>query len=345
MSDVLLVTGGCGFIGSNFVRHWLAGGARRVVVYDLMTYAARRENLQDIWDNPALSVVVGDIADHSLVRQTCQQNGVSRIVHFAAQSHVDQSILTPLIFTQTNTLGTHVLLEVCRELGLKFHQVSTDEVYGDVPAGERRHETDPVRPRSPYAASKAAAEQLALAYHITYDLYVTVTRGSNTVGPYQYPEKVLPLFATGALRGQPLPLYGDGLQQRDYMDVSDHCAAIETVLLRGESGGIYNVGTQQEIDNRTLAATVVAQLGADPALIRHVTDRPGHDRRYAVDTTRLRGLGWQPRFTPLEAVARAARWYADNPWWWQPILRGEFANYYQQQYSQRLRESAGEADQ
>lgn len=337
VGPVLLVTGGCSFIGSNFVRWWLAGTTgTRVVVYDALTYAGRRENLAELWDRPDLSLVVGDITDLARVRQTCLEEGVTTIVNFAAQSHVDQSITAPLVFTDTNVRGTHALLEVARELGLRFHQVSTDEVYGDVPAGQRRAEGDPLAPRSPYSASKAAADHLALAYHATYGLAVTITRGSNTVGPYQYPEKVLSLFATNVLRGEPLPLYGDGLQQRDYMHVQDHCAAIATVLRSGQSGEIYNVGTGTELSNLDLAHAVLDTLGGDRALIRHVTDRPGHDRRYAVDTRKLRALGWRCGFTPLQAVTEAARWYAENAWWWQPIREGDFREYYRRQYAERL---------
>lgn len=341
-SAVLLVTGGCGFIGSNFVRWWLEHSpGTRVVVYDNLTYAGRRENLAELRDRPDLRLVVGDIADLALVRQTCLEEGVTTVVNFAAESHVDQSIAAPLLFTETNVRGTHALLEVARELGLRFHQVSTDEVYGDVPAGERRTEGDPLSPRSPYAASKAAADHLALAYHVTYGLTVTVTRGSNTVGPYQYPEKVLPLFATSVLRGEPLPLYGDGLQQRDYMHVRDHCAAIAAVLRCGQPGEVYNVGTGTELTNLQLAQAVLDTLGGEWGLIRHVADRPGHDRRYAVDIRKLRALGWRCALTPLQAVTDAARWYAENGGWWRPIREGDFREYYRRQYAERL-EGAGD---
>lgn len=335
--DVLLVTGGCGFIGSNFVRWWLEQApGTRVVVYDNLTYAGRRENLADLWGRPDLTLVVGDITDLDAVRRTCVQEGVTAVVNFAAESHVDRSISAPLRFTITNVQGTHALLEVARDLRLRFHQVSTDEVYGDVPPGERRTERDPLAPRSPYAASKAAADHLALAYHTTYGLAVTVTRGSNTVGPYQYPEKVLPLFATNALLGEPLPLYGDGLQQREYLHVQDHCAAIAAALRRGQPGEVYNVGTGTELSNITLARTVLGTLGCSMDLIRHVTDRPGHDRRYAVHTSALQALGWRARFTSLQAVQDAARWYQLNAWWWSPIRAGAFQAYYHQQYAARL---------
>ncbi|GGR93417.1 dTDP-glucose 4,6-dehydratase [Deinococcus sedimenti] len=334
--NVLLVTGGCGFIGSQFVRWWLGREpGDRIVVLDHLTYAGRVENLTGLWEHPHLSFHHADVADEEAVRRICTEEAVTAIVNFAAESHVDQSIVSPLAFTRTNVLGTHVLLEVARTLGLRFHQVSTDEVYGDVPAPQRRTERDVLVPRSPYAASKAAAEHLVQAYFETYALHVTVTRGSNTVGPYQYPEKVLPLFATNALLGHPLPLYGDGHQQRDYMHVDDHCAAIALVLRRGQPGEIYNVGTGCEMSNLELARTVLDTLHADPALIQHVADRPGHDRRYAVDTARLGALGWTPRFTPDQAVARAAAWYPENRWWWEPIRAGAFRAFYRQQYEGR----------
>lgn len=336
------MTGGCGFIGSNFVRFWLHRHPEsRVVVYDRLTYAGRRENLTGLWGHSGLSLVVGDIADQAAVRGACQENGTDLIVNFAAESHVDRSILGPLAFTDTNVRGTQVLLEVARELGLRLHHVSTDEVYGDIPEGRRSEETSPLSPRSPYAASKAAADHLVGAYHVTYGLPVTITRGANTVGPYQHPEKALPLFSTNALLGEPLPLYGDGLQRRDYTHVGDHCRGIETVLLRGESGQVYNVGTGEEITNREMARIVLETLGGNQGLVRHVADRPGHDRRYAMNVDKLRALGWEPGCGPREAVARAARWYAANRWWWEPIRGGEFRSYYRRQYAHRLTGDAG----
>jgi dTDP-glucose 4,6-dehydratase len=333
----LLVTGGCGFIGSNFVRYWLSEHPEgRIVVYDKLTYAGRRENLADLWDDSRLTLVVGDIADTELVRSTCQDSGVDLIVNFAAETHVDQSILGPLVFTDTNVRGTHVLLEVARELGLRLHHVSTDEVYGHIPDGHQSVETDALAPRSPYAASKAAADQLVQAYHITYGLPVTITRGANNVGPYQYPEKAVPLFATNVILGEPLPVYGDGLQMRDYAHVYDHCTGIEAVLLHGEIGGVYNVGTGREMTNLEMVDIVLDTLGGDPGLVRHVADRPGHDRRYSMNVDSLRALGWTPQYNPREAVAQAARWYAANRAWWEPIRSGEFREYYEKQYAGRL---------
>ncbi|GGS25443.1 dTDP-glucose 4,6-dehydratase [Deinococcus knuensis] len=333
----LLVTGGCGFIGSRFVERWRAAHpAQPVVVLDSLTYAGRPENLAGL-RGPALHLEVASITDADAVRRVCDQYGVGGIVNFAAQTHVDQSILGSLEFTHTNVLGTHTLLEVARERGIHLHQVSTDEVYGDVPAPHHSLETDPLTPRSPYAASKAAADHLVLAYHQTHGSSVTVTRAANNVGPRQHLEKALALFATNALLGLPLPLYGDGLQQRDYMHVDDHCAAIELVLRGGASGGVFNVGTGLELSNRRMAQLVTQALGLPDAPVRHVSDRPGHDRRYSLNTDRVQALGWAPDFTPEQAVLSAARWYAANRAWWEPIRRSEaFAAYYERQYAARL---------
>lgn len=333
----LLVTGGCGFIGSNFVRYWLERHpADRVVVYDKLTYAGRKENLHDLWDSPRLSLIEADIADLGEARRACREHQIDLIVNFAAETHVDQSILGPLIFTDTNVRGTHVLLEVARELGLRLHHISTDEVYGHIPDQHQSVEADPLAPRSPYAASKAAADQLVQAYHITYGLPVTITRGANNVGPYQYPEKAVPLFATNALLGEALPVYGDGLQMRDYAHVYDHCTGIEAVLLRGEIGQVYNVGTGREMTNLEMVDIVLETLHKDRRLIQHVTDRPGHDRRYSMNVDKLRALGWAPEYDPRHAVAEAARWYAENRSWWGPIRSGEFREYYDRQYAERL---------
>ncbi|WP_027482715.1 dTDP-glucose 4,6-dehydratase [Deinococcus pimensis] len=332
----ILVTGGCGFIGSNFVRYWLSEHDSNIVILDKLTYAGRRENLQDLWQDPRLTLVVGDIVDQELVRRTCRDHHVDLIVNFAAETHVDQSILGPLVFTDTNVRGTHVLLEVARELGLRLHHISTDEVYGHIPDGHQSVETDPLSPRSPYAASKAAADQLVQAYHITYGMPVTITRGANNVGPYQYPEKAVPLFSTNAILGEPIPVYGDGLQMRDYAHVHDHCTGIEAALLHGRPGEVYNVGTGREMTNLEMVDIVLATLGKGRDLVRHVTDRPGHDRRYSMNVDKLRALGWHPRFDPREAVAEAARWYAENRAWWEPIRSGEFRAYYDRQYAERL---------
>lgn len=338
----ILVTGGCGFIGSNFVRYWIEQHPEdQILVYDKLTYAGRRENLDDLWADSRLSLVVGDIGDQALVRQTCQSQGTDLIVNFAAETHVDQSILGPLVFTETNVRGTHVLLEVARELGIRLHHISTDEVYGHIRDDHQSVETDELAPRSPYAASKAAADQLVQAYAITYGMPVTITRGANNVGPYQYPEKAVPLFSTNAILGEPLPVYGDGKQMRDYAHVYDHCTGIETVLQKGEVGQVYNVGTGQEMTNLEMVDIVLQTLGKEKSLIRHVLDRPGHDRRYSMNVNKLRALGWEPRYEPRQAVAEAVRWYQANQAWWSPIRSGEFRDYYEKQYAKRLEGAQG----
>jgi len=329
----LLVTGGCGFIGSNFTRFWLERHPDdRVIVLDKLTYAGRPENLHDLLHHPRLTLLVGDILDHDVVLQTCGDQDVSLIVHFAAETHVDQSIHTPLAFTRTNALGTHVLLEVARQLGCHFHYASTDEVYGQVLDGQPRVECDALDPRSPYSASKAAGEHLVKASVVTYGLRATITRGSNTVGPYQHVEKAVPLFSTNALLSEPLPVYGDGLQMRDYLHVLDHCAGVAAVLEAGAPGETYNLGAGSEITNMRMAQVILETLGRPFSLIRHVRDRPGHDRRYSMNVSKLRALGWQPRHTAEESIAATARWYAQNSWWWEPLRDGEFRSYYERQY-------------
>lgn len=335
MGRVQLITGGAGFIGANYVHHVLAHQPEdRVVVLDKLTYAGNLDNLRDVAGDPRYAFVQADICDRVAVLDAIQRHGVDCIVNFAAETHVDRSILDPDAFIQTDVVGTHVLLEVARELNLRYHQVSTDEVYGHVATGASL-EDDPVVPRSPYAASKTAGDLLVNAYHVTYGLHTTITRGSNTIGPYQYPEKALALFATNALSEEPLPIYGDGLQERDYMWAGDHCAAIALVLARGAPGMVYNVGTGTSITNLEMARLLLDTLGRPHALLQHVTDRPGHDRRYALDTTRLRALGWAPAVTTHAAITQAARWYADNAWWWTPIKSGSFREYYERNYAHR----------
>jgi len=335
MGRTLLVTGGAGFIGANFVHHVLATAPDdRVVVYDKLTYAGNLDNLRDVAGDPRYAFVHADICDAGAVEAAVTGHGVDTIVNFAAETHVDRSILEPDAFIHTDVVGTYTLLEAARRHGLRYHQVSTDEVYGHVPTGASK-ETDPLAPRSPYAASKAAGDLLAYAYHVTYGLHTTVTRGSNNVGPYQYPEKVVSLFATNAIDGQPLPLYGDGLQQRDYQWVGDHCEAIDVVLRLGAAGEAYNVGTGTSITNLEMVRLVLTALGKPESLVRHVADRPGHDRRYALDVSRVCALGWRSRHTPQEAVVLAARWYAENEWWWRPIKSGAFREYYERMYGSR----------
>ena len=335
----LMITGGAGFIGSNFVRYMLEKYPDyHVVVYDKLTYAGNLDNLKDVAERFAdrYAFARGDICDASTVRETIRERNVDTIINFAAETHVDRSIMSPDAFIQTDVYGTYVLLEAARELGLeRYHQVSTDEVYGHVPEGASQ-EADPVTPRSPYAASKASGDLMVNAYHVTYGLQVTISRGANNIGPYQYPEKVVPLFVTNAIDDLPLPLYGDGLQVRDYHYVLDHCEAIDLVLHEGKLGDIYNIGTGSEMRNVDMTHLILELLGKPETLIQPVRDRPGHDRRYALDVTKIRGLGWEPAHSCEDAIREAVRWYVENEWWWRPIKSGErYQEYYKRQYEGR----------
>ena len=332
-----LITGGAGFIGANFTHYLLRKYADiKVVVYDKLTYAGNLDNLLDADDDPRYAFVLGDIADADTVAAAIRDHQIDTIVNFAAESHVDRSIMNPDAFVKTDVYGTYVLLEAARRFNLeRYHQISTDEVYGHVPVGSSR-ETDPLEPRSPYAASKASADLMVNAYHITYGLPVTITRGSNNIGPYQYPEKVIPLFVTNAMDDVPLPLYGDGLQMRDYQYVEDHCEGIDAVLQHGQIGEVYNVGTGSELRNLEMTHLVLDTLGKPSSLIQPVTDRPGHDRRYSLDVSKLRALGWQPRHSCAEAVVKTVRWYQANEWWWRKIKSGEhYREFYQRLYAGR----------
>jgi dTDP-glucose 4,6-dehydratase len=272
------------------------------------------------------------------VEETLQKYGIDTIVNFAAETHVDRSIISPDAFIQTDVYGTYVLLEAARKFGsLRLNQVSTDEVYGHIEGDHSSLETDCLAPRSPYAASKASGDLLVRAYHITYGLPVTITRGANNIGPYQYPEKVVPLFVTNALNDLPLPVYGDGQQMRDYQYVMDHCEGIDLVLHRGQIGEIYNIGTGKEITNLAMVEILLDELDKPRSLIQHVEDRPGHDRRYSLNVGKIMDLGWKPAHTCEEAIRKAARWYGENPWWWEPIRSGEFQEYYQRVYGSRKR--------
>lgn len=334
----LLVTGGAGFIGSNFVRYMLNRHADiNVVVYDKLTYAGNLDNLLPVSEDSRYKFVRGDIADREAVAAALASNDIDTVVNFAAESHVDRSILNPDAFIQTNSLGTFVLLDESRKHGVeRFLQVSTDEVYGSIPEGFFK-EGDPLEPNSPYAASKASGDLMARAYYVTYGLNTVITRGSNTFGPYQYPEKLLPLFISNALDDEPLPLYGDGRQVRDWLYVEDHCSGIETVLLKGEPGEAYNIGGENERHNIDVVRQMLAILGKPESLIRQVEDRPGHDRRYALDTTKLHNLGWQQAYSFEEALEATVEWYVKNEWWWRKIKSGEFREYYERQYGKRLR--------
>lgn len=331
----LLVTGAAGFIGSNFVQLALAERPDwEIVNLDKLTYAGNLENLKDIESDPRYRFVKGDICDRSLVLEAVR--GCDAIVNFAAETHVDRSIMEPMAFLRTDMEGTFVLLEAVREGGAgRLLQVSTDEVYGSIASGAA-DETYPIRPSSPYSASKAGADLLCLSYWTTYGTPVTITRGANTIGPYQYPEKVIPLFATNALDDIRLPLYGDGLQARDYTHVEDHCRGILLVLEKGETGEVYNIGAGNEMQNIDMARSLLAEIGKPESLIEHVKDRPGHDRRYALDSRKLRSLGWQPRHDATEALRATVRWYAENRWWWEPIKSGDhYKEYYRRQYEER----------
>ena len=326
----VLVTGGAGFIGSQFVRHLVAAGDD-VVVLDRLTYAGNRANLE----GAGHEFHEGDIADPDAVAAAAA--GCDAIVNFAAESHVDRSILGPADFIRTDVLGTHVLLEHARAHGLRHVQVSTDEVYGDVePGAPGCTEDAPLRPSSPYSASKAGGDMQALAYARTYGTDALITRGANTYGPRQYPEKFLPLFVTNALDGEPLPVYGDGRQRREWLHVEDHCAAIHLALREGAAGEVYNVGGQER-ENMDVVKRILELTGASPDLVRHVDDRPGHDRRYAVDSTKLRALGWQPQHSfDATGLAETVEWYRENRGWWEPIKSGDYRAYYERQYAARL---------
>jgi dTDP-glucose 4,6-dehydratase len=336
----LLITGGAGFIGSNFVRYMLEKHPDyHVVVLDKLTYAGNLDNLKDVAERFAgrYAFIRGDIADAEVVAGAMQAHDVDAIVNFAAETHVDRSLLEPDAFIQTDVYGTYVLLEAANKYGIeRYHQVSTDEVYGDIPEGHSSVETDPLHARSPYSASKAGGDLMCLAYHNSFGTPVTLTRGSNNIGPYQYPEKVVPLFVTNAIDDLPLPLYGDGLQMRDYQYVLDHCEGIDVVLRQGELGEVYNLGTGVETENIIMARAILDLLGKPHSLIRHVTDRPGHDRRYSLNVDKIKALGWQSRHPFEAAIEKTVRWYADNAWWWRKIKSGEYREYYKAWYGQRL---------
>ena len=338
----IMVTGGAGFIGSNFVHYMLKQYPDyQIVVYDKLTYAGNLDNLKDVANDPRYHFVQGDICDASTVEETIQKYDVDTIVNFAAETHVDRSIINPDAFIQTSVYGTYVLLEAARKFNLeRYHQISTDEVYGHIPMGQSSREEDKLDPRSPYSASKASADLLVNSYFVTYNLPVTITRGSNNIGPYQYPEKVVPLFATNAIDEEPLPVYGDGRQMREYQYVEDHCEAIDIVLHKGKLGEIYNVGTGEEMENMEMVELLLETLNMPHDLIRHVADRPGHDRRYSLHLDKIKALGWTPRHTGREAVIKTVNWYKENEWWWRKIKSGEFKAYYQKQYGQRLAETA-----
>lgn len=334
----ILVTGGAGFIGSHLVRRLLASEQDSVVNLDALRYSGNLGNLADVTGHARYVFVQGDICDATTVERIVREHRIEAVINCAAETHVDRSIVEPGGFARTDVVGTGVLLEEARKAGVsRFVQVSTDEVYGSVEVGSSR-EDDRLDPRSPYSASKAGGDLLVRSYWATYGFPVLITRGSNTYGPNQYPEKFVPLFVTNAIDDQPLPLYGDGRYRRDWLSVFDHCGAIEHVLRHGEPGGIYNIGGGNERENIAVAGTILNHLGKPPTLLRFVQDRPGHDRRYAVDCSRLRALGWSPT-VPFETGLRATvDWYRDHQEWWRKIKSGEFRAYYEQMYGKRLKD-------
>ena len=336
MVDVL-VTGGAGFIGSNFVRYALdAHSDWRITTLDKLTYAGRLENLQDVMAHPRHTFVRGDVADAAVAAPLVRAADV--VVHFAAETHVDRSLMHAGDFITTDVFGTFVLLEAARasQRIRRFVQISTDEVYGNVPEGSSR-ETDELKPRNPYSASKAGADRLAYSYFATYEVPVIITRASNNYGPYQFPEKVIPLFVTNAVDDLQVPLYGDGLQVRDWLHVLDHCRAVDFLIEQGQNGEVYNVGGGNDVRNVDLTKRILELTGKGEALIRHVPDRQGHDRRYSVDTSKLRQLGWAPREAFDTGLAATVDWYRRNEWWWRPIKDGDpaFRSYYERQYGNR----------
>ena len=329
----LVVTGGAGFIGSNFVRYMLARyDDIEVINLDKLTYAGNLANLRDVEDDPRYTFVRGDICDAAVVVETLR--GAGAVVNFAAETHVDRSISGPQDFIRTDVLGTHTLLEAVREREIpRYLQISTDEVYGSTETGAFTEESD-LGPSSPYSASKAAGDLLVLAYHRTFGTPVLVTRSSNNYGAWQYPEKIVPLFITNAVDDQQLPVYGDGLNVRDWLHVDDNCAGIDLVLREGVPGQVYNIGGGNEVQNLALTRRILELLDKDDRLIRYVTDRPGHDRRYAIDCTKLKALGWRPEVEFEAGLARTVAWYRDHPEWWRPIKSGEWREYYARQYGE-----------
>jgi dTDP-glucose 4,6-dehydratase len=329
----LLVAGGAGFIGSNFVRHRVRDHGDEVVVLDKLTYAGRPENLKDLERHVRL--VVGAIEDPAAVAKALD-GGADALVNFAAETHVDRSISGPRAFVDTNVLGTAVLLEAARERDIaRFVHISTDEVYGSIAEGSFT-EQSPIVPSSPYSASKAGGDLLVLSYLHTYGLEALVCRGSNNYGPYQYPEKLIPLMILNALHGDRLPVYGDGLNVRNWLYVEDFASGISHALAHGRAGEVYNVGGPDEAPNIEVVKRIIELTGNDDSLIDHVTDRPGHDRRYSLGSEKIRALGWQPRVHFADGLARTVDWYRDNAWWWQPIRSGEYRAYYEQHYGRAL---------
>lgn len=331
-----LVTGGAGFIGSNFIHYLLEKYSNEIHITNLdkLTYAGNLDNLKDVESLPNYHFVRGDICDEKIVGELMQ--GMDVVVNFAAESHVDRSIGAPDDFIKTDVFGTFVLLEAARKHKVgKFVQISTDEVYGSILDGSFT-EDSPLMPSSPYSASKAGADRLAYSYFVTYKLPVIVTRCSNNYGPYQYPEKLIPLFVTNALDDKPLPIYGDGKNVRDWIFVSDHCSAIDFLIDNGKDGAVYNIGADNEHNNLEITDGILNELGKPQSLKTFVADRLGHDRRYSVDTTKLRNLGWRPKYDFPQAMAETVQWYVNNRWWWEKLKSGEYLKYYKANYQREF---------
>ena len=337
----IIVTGGAGFIGSNFIFHMLkAHPEDRIICLDKLTYAGNLSTLEPIMSKPNFRFVKMDICNRDAVYGLFEEEHPDMVVNFAAESHVDRSILNPEIFLETNIIGTSVLMDACRKYGIKrYHQVSTDEVYGDLPLDRPDlffTETTPIHTSSPYSSSKAGADLLVLAYHRTYGLPVTISRCSNNYGPYHFPEKLIPLMIINALHDKPLPVYGDGLNVRDWLYVEDHCRAIDLILQKGRVGEVYNVGGHNEMRNIDIVKLICKELGKPESLITYVKDRKGHDRRYAIDPTKIHNeLDWLPETKFVDGIKKTIRWYLDHEEWWQPIVSGEYQNYYEKMYGNR----------
>jgi dTDP-glucose 4,6-dehydratase len=332
----LLVTGGAGFIGSNFIRYMLSKYDYQLINLDKLTYAGNLENLDDVKNNPRYTFIHGDIADEKCVQEIFTQD-IDVVVNFAAESHVDRSIEDSGVFIRTNVEGTRVLLEAARRYGVeRFVQISTDEVYGSLETEGYFTEESPLDPGSPYSASKTAADLLAMAYFKTYNLPVIITRCSNNYGPYQFPEKLIPLMITNAIEDKPLPVYGDGLNVRDWLHVRDHCVALDLVMRQGKPGQVYNIGGNNERKNIDIVRRILKELGKPESLITLVKDRPGHDLRYAIDATKLKKeLNWLPTYTFEKGLQETVNWYCNNQKWWQKIKSGEYRKYYEQMYAHR----------
>lgn len=337
----IIVTGGAGFVGSNFVFHMLQGHPEyRIVCLDKLTYAGNLSTLEPVMENENFRFVKADICDRAAVYQLFEEEHPDMVVNFAAESHVDRSIENPGIFLETNIMGTAVLMDACRKYGIaRYHQVSTDEVYGDLPLDRPDlffTEDMPIHTSSPYSSSKASADLLVLAYHRTYGLPVTISRCSNNYGPYHFPEKLIPLMIINALHDKPLPVYGDGLNVRDWLYVEDHCRAIDLILHKGTVGEVYNVGGHNEMKNIEIVKLICRTLGKPESLIQFVTDRKGHDRRYAIDPTKIhRELGWLPETKFADGIQKTIQWYVNHEGWWQPIVSGEYMTYYERMYGNR----------